>query len=363
MQSHGGVSRYFVELIRELAKLPNVEPLVFAGLHASRLLYQQKHTLGARIVGSHLPFGMRHSRFISAFNSAMFFSYIRKSRPDAYHATYYHEFDTQHLPPLIITVHDMIAELFGGPLTTNDPTIRRKQLCAKAASQIICVSESTCKDFRTIYPDLAAKTTVVHHGSAFHGEASSKRPLEEPYLLYVGQRCSRKNHDLLRSVMPELKWPNLKLVYFGGQPPTRQELAEAAAMKAIYVSGDSDDELATWYKYASALVYPSLYEGFGMPPLEAMQAGCPVVCSNTSSLPEVVGDAGLLLDPTDIALWVASITKLLSDQLLRNDLIQRGKERARQFTWSACAQSCASIYASAIRNTVQMDASSIRSAL
>jgi glycosyltransferase involved in cell wall biosynthesis len=349
MQSHGGVSRYFIELIRELAKLPDVKPLVFAGLHASRILVQQKHTLGARVVGFRLPFGVGHSPILSLFNSVLFSLHIRKTQPDAYHATYYHHFDTKYRPPLIITVHDMIAEIFGGALGPRDPTIGRKRLCAEAASKIICVSESTRRDFSKIYPDLAGKATVVHHGSAFHGEPSSERPLEEPYLLYVGQRCCRKNNDLLRSVMPRLQSPRPKLVYFGGQPASRRELMDAPVTNAIYVSGDSDDDLATWYRHASMLVYPSLYEGFGMPPLEAMQAGCPVVCSNTSSLPEVVGDAGFLLDPADVALWATSIDHIRSDRLLRESLVGKGKERARQFSWRACAQSCAQIYASAVR--------------
>jgi glycosyltransferase involved in cell wall biosynthesis len=352
MQRHGGVSRYFVELIRELARLPNIQPIVFAGMHASRLLHSQQHSLGARVIGMCLPLGIRHNRFLSLCNKVMFSRYINSIRPDIYHATYYHKADTKYGCPLVITVHDMIAELFPSSENAKDPTIQRKRLSAQSASKIICVSESTRRDFTGLHPDLAGKATVVHHGSSFAGNARSTPPIPESYLLYVGQRCARKNSDLLKSVMLQLGRPQLKLVFFGGQPPSRAELATAAAMNAIYVPGQSDDDLATWYKHASALLYPSHYEGFGMPPLEAMLMGCPVICSNTSSLPEVVGDAGLLLDPNNCESWPAAIASLLSNDLLRKTLALKGKERARLFTWAACAKKSASVYASALNDTV-----------
>jgi glycosyltransferase involved in cell wall biosynthesis len=352
MQSHGGVSRYFVELIRELARLPDVQPIVFAGMHASQLLHKEQHSLGARVVGMRLPLGIRHNRFLSLCNSIMFSHYIKNLQPDIYHATYYHESDTRHQFPLIITIHDMIAELFPRSGGANDPTTPRKRLSAQSAAKIICVSESTRRDFASIYPELAGKATVVHHGSSFAGRAHSTPLIKEPYLLYVGQRCARKNSDLLKSVMPQMRSPDLKLVFFGGQPPSRAELATAAAMNAIYVPGQSDNDLATWYKHASALLYPSHYEGFGMPPLEAMLMGCPIICSNTSSLPEVVGDAGLLLDPNNCESWTAAIASLLSNDLLRKTLALKGKERARLFTWTACAKKSASVYASALNDTV-----------
>lgn len=351
MQSHGGVSRYFVELIRELARLPDMQPTVFAGMHASQLLHNEKHNLGARVIGVRLPLGIGHNRFLSMCNSIMFSHYINSIRPDIYHATYYHGADTRHRFPLIITVHDMIAELFPSSGSAHDPTIRRKRQSAQSASKIICVSESTRRDLISIYPEWAGKATVVHHGSSFAGRARSTPLINGPYLLYVGQRCARKNSDLLKSVMPQISSPNLKLVFFGGQPPSRAELATAAANKAIYVAGQSDDDLATWYKHAVALVYPSHYEGFGMPPLEAMSIGCPVISSNTSSLPEVVGAAGMLLDPNSSELWATSIARLLSDNLLRKTLISEGKDRARHFAWSACARNCARVYASALHDT------------
>jgi len=116
-----------------------------------------------------------------------------------------------------------------------------------------------------------------------------------------------------------------------------RELSQAERQQA-------DDDLATWYRHAVALVYPSRYEGFGMPLLEAMQSGCPVLASNASSLPEVVGDAGLLLDPGQPDDWASAIGQLVADPALRHKLSAAGQNWAREFTWTRCAGQVAAIY-------------------
>jgi glycosyltransferase involved in cell wall biosynthesis len=109
------------------------------------------------------------------------------------------------------------------------------------------------------------------------------------------------------------------------------------------VSGD-DNLLAGFYKAAKALVYPSLYEGFGIPPLEAMSFDCPVVCSNVSSIPEVVGDAGLMFDPYDIQSIKSALEKIVIDETLREDLINRGRARIKKFSWERCARETLDVY-------------------
>jgi glycosyltransferase involved in cell wall biosynthesis len=138
------------------------------------------------------------------------------------------------------------------------------------------------------------------------------------------------------------------LVVFGGNPFGTGELSRIRHLglsesNVKHISG-SNKVLASLYKRASAFVYPSFYEGFGIPPLEAMSFDCPVACSNTSSLPEVVGDAALLFDPEDTDAIRTSIENVLTSPEIRATLISRGRERIKRFSWDRCASETVKIY-------------------
>ena len=188
------------------------------------------------------------------------------------------------------------------------------------------------------------------------GIASASEPLQEietttqPFLLYVGLREGYKNFEgLLRaySASPTLK-NGYDLVCFGGGPfnHTECDIIDSLGLNANSVrhASGNDDKLASYYRAARAFVFPSLYEGFGIPPLEAMHYGCPVACSNTSSIPEVVGDAGLYFDPHDLESVKFTLQKIVSDDQLRKDLITSGNERIKQFSWKKCAEETLAIY-------------------
>jgi glycosyltransferase involved in cell wall biosynthesis len=343
MQPVGGVSRYFTELIRALHATGSIEPVIFAGLHSSNLLASLRE-LGFRVPGLRLPFRPYPQRAFSLINNLALKRFAGSVHSDIYHATYYHPVDTTLGRPLVMTVHDMIAELYTLSATVVDPTPARKLASAEAAARIICVSGNTEKDLLNLYPRLAGKTTVVHHGSSFPGDPRLMAPLASPYLLYVGQRGGYKNASLLYEVLRNPLCRDLQLVFVGGRAPTPSELAHGLGSRITFIPRCSDDDLAAWYRHAIALVYPSRYEGFGMPPLEAMQLGCPVLASNASSLPEVVGDAGLLLDPSQSDDWVSAIGQLVADPTLRHKLSAAGQRRAREFTWTRCAGQVAAIY-------------------
>jgi len=343
MQPVGGVSRYFTELIRALHATGSIEPVIFAGLHSSNLLASLRE-LGVRVTGLRLPFRPYPQRAFSLINNLALKRFAGSVHSDIYHATYYHPVDTTLGRPLVMTVHDMIAELYTLSATVVDPTPARKLASAEAAARIICVSGNTEKDLLNLYPRLAGKTTVVHHGSSFPGDPRLMAPLASPYLLYVGQRGGYKNASLLYEVLRNPLCRDLQLVFVGGRAPTPSELAHGLGSRITFIPRCSDDDLAAWYRHAIALVYPSRYEGFGMPPLEAMQLGCPVLASNASSLPEVVGDAGLLLDPSQSDDWVSAIGQLVADPTLRHKLSAAGQRRAREFTWTRCAGQVAAIY-------------------
>jgi glycosyltransferase involved in cell wall biosynthesis len=170
-----------------------------------------------------------------------------------------------------------------------------------------------------------------------------------PYLLFVGERGGYKNFSQLLAAFHQATDVNIDhdIVAFGGGAKTAAEATEIARLgftrKVHFLHGD-DSALSEAYAHATALVYPSRYEGFGLPPVEAMHSGCPVVCSNASSIPEIVGEAGLYFDPLSVDELANALVQIVGSQSLRSTLSQKGQIRAAQFTWQSCAQRTLAVY-------------------
>jgi glycosyltransferase involved in cell wall biosynthesis len=266
------------------------------------------------------------------------------------HETYFSGDDYRPLnAKRVLTVYDMIPEKyansFEGSLGTSNP----KKISAQRADHIICISESTRKDLIDICQIPREKTSVIYLGvddifSSISQKIDLQLNLPRNFLLYVGKRDGYKNFDrFLRAFSASISIKrDCSIVCFGGGVFTAAELAMANAsglrsgQLTHYAGGD--DLLATIYREADALVYPSLYEGFGLPPLEAMASGCPVICSNTSSLPEVVGDAGEYFDPLSKESMMEAMEGVLSSHKRRDDLIAKGFLQASKFSWEKCAK-------------------------
>jgi glycosyltransferase involved in cell wall biosynthesis len=250
----------------------------------------------------------------------------------------------------------LIYEILGDELPETTLLKSQRQKDLSIADVVICVSENTKRDLLKYYEVDENKIHVVHHGyNALEVTANSrlnwKKRVRGKYLLYVGKRGSYKNFITLA-----LAWKNscflnrgVSLVCFGGGPFTQEESDEYKKKRVdlnevIHVSGD-DGTLASLYEQAEIFVYPSKYEGFGFPPLEAMSRKCPVVCSNTSCIPEVVGDAGLYFDPGSHEDLGATLEKLFESEPLRKALIEKGSRRLSAFTWKKCALNTVRAYA------------------
>jgi glycosyltransferase involved in cell wall biosynthesis len=198
------------------------------------------------------------------------------------------------------------------------------------------------------------KISVIHLGYTLR-EGLSKRKLnigDKPYILYVGQRYTYKNFSRLLqaySNSPRLK-KAFKLVCFGGARFSNDEINQIKKLnlKAEDIAhfNGNDNILRTLYANATAFVFPSLYEGFGIPPLEAMSFKCPVVCSNKSSLPEVAGDAAEYFDPYNIEEMMLSIESVIFSTEKRNDLIEKGLKRIKLFSWEKCTEQTLEVYSS-----------------
>ncbi len=290
----------------------------------------------------------------------------RRAGADLLHAPHY------TLPllwsgPAVVTIHDLIHVRYPQFFPAGAAAYARvvASLAARRARVVIADSEHTRRDIVELLGVPESKVRVIPLGVA---EKFGPRPradieafrrqrnLPADYLLYVGARRRHKNLELLLralAAMPAGQRPPLVLSGTPWQPD--QELARLAASldiaSAVHFAGEpADDEtLALLYSGATLYVHPSLSEGFGLPPLEAMACGVPVLSSNGGSLPEAVGDAADVLEPRDPERWAAAITTLLPDSVRRVSLAQRGRERARAFTWQKTAAATLAAYADALR--------------
>jgi glycosyltransferase involved in cell wall biosynthesis len=259
--------------------------------------------------------------------------------------------------PFIITVHDLIRSCFGfaKETITERLLLRLDRRGIKQARHIIAVSHNTRNDLIKYLEIPGEKISVVYNGVDHNiFKPYNVRLLDKPYILYVGSERPRKNLGRLLEAFAKLKseFPELKLVKIGiagRSEKYRREVLRRVnslgiASDVIFAEYISELELAHYYSSACLLAYPSLYEGFGLPPLEAMACGCPVVTSNTSSLPEVVGEAGILINPYDTDSLVKAIKRVLTDARLREDMVRKGLAQAKRFSWEKAARETQEVY-------------------
>jgi glycosyltransferase involved in cell wall biosynthesis len=350
-QRYGGVSRYFVELARSLNGLNNTEATIFAPYHINGYLNncQYVHPLSFQF-----DFPSRGQRFRPGLIAPLFSLFSRIGKPSIVHKTYYgaNSAPRNTRPPAIVTtVHDMIYEKFPAKFEQGREVIRHKLRAMQEADRIICVSQNTRRDLIEHYPFLEQKIDVVYHGvSSVVAEPSGSQAFPEPYLLFVGVRAGYKNFgNLLRALgtSPFLK-STFSLVCFGGGAFTDDELAlcEKVGFPAdhLYQISGSDELLARAYHQATALVFPSSYEGFGMPLTEAMIQSCPILCSSASCFPEICMDAAAYFDPEDVDSIRICLEKTLGDSDELQRLALAARVRSEVFSWDKCAQQTAKVY-------------------
>jgi glycosyltransferase involved in cell wall biosynthesis len=245
----------------------------------------------------------------------------------------------------------MIHELFADETLGARQTTRAKRAAVNRADHVICISETTRQDLVNLFGVDPARTSVVHLGFSLTAEPKTPEvnpSKQRPTLLYVGHRTGYKNFaTLLQAYGNSSTLREFALIAFGGHPPLPDERAEmerlGVADRVRFESG-SDRELAAHYRAATAFIYPSKYEGFGIPPLEAMSYGCPVVCSNAGSIPEVVGEAGIYFDPNNPEELRTALERVATTQNVQADLRARGYARLAEFSWDKCAAETARIY-------------------
>jgi glycosyltransferase involved in cell wall biosynthesis len=247
----------------------------------------------------------------------------------------------------------MIHERYPGSFAADDPTARMKALAVHRADHIFCISESTRRDLletHQLSEDRVSVTYLGYDTLPISGSGAIGLVGSMPYLLYVGGRHGYKNFEGLVRAFASSGWlrSNLRIICFGSTGFSQAERTLIASLGLpefqVIQLGGGDDLLGALYKNAAAFVYPSKYEGFGIPPLEAMSLDCPVICSNVSSIPEVVGEAGEYFDPHNVESIRASIERVLQSPTRQQELIVQGRFRRELFSWRRCAQETLKIY-------------------
>jgi len=355
LQKYGGISRYICSLAQSLSGIPDVNVKVIAPLHHN--YYLRKPLMKKIAWGIWVPSVNRTHRFVNYLSKLVADLFIRVLSPQVVHETYFSSIGSACLgEKRVVTVYDMIHEKFPDSFLNSHLTTELKRQTFKRADHIICISENTRKDLIDIFDIEEKKTSVVYLGCDFLEPKASVNPKFElvvttkPYLLFVGSRGGYKNAEKLITAYAQSEYlsKNYLLVFFGGGSFNDNENSHVSNLgldeeKIIQIDGD-DGDLAYMYKMAAVFVYPSLYEGFGIPPLEAMSLACPVACSNTSSIPEVVGDAAELFSPDNTDEIIHSIMNIVSSNERKVDLVRKGLERCKLFSWDRCAKETHNIY-------------------
>ena len=344
----GGISRYFIELLRQLPS-HGVQPIlrtpftfnqhlsatkgeVFGGCALSPWLYNSVTERMVRLL----------TRWSDDWSALTCYC-------DLFHETYYRPY-RGCMRPRAITIHDMTPELFPEYFPLGTPH-KGKTEAVLTASLILCVSECTRRDLMRLIPGLQSRIEVVHHGvdADFFRKRARRATSDDGSVLFVGERGGYKNFGAFAEAGAQLlvERPDLSVVVVGAKAlrgDEREPFVRKGVNGRVHYRRVTDDQLPEYYARAMVFVFPSRYEGFGLPVLEAFASGCPVVVSNTSSFPEVAGDAAGYFDPDTVESILEALRRVTGDRHLRDDLRERGLRRARDFSWQETARRTAEAY-------------------
>jgi glycosyltransferase involved in cell wall biosynthesis len=344
----GGITNFFDHLI---SRVSQQHTCLLTTSRPSDL----PHPSGTHLKTVRYDLRVRPRRLNPLLERAYFDLRARQFRPSLIHYTYYSDSPNWHSKlPLICTAYDMITEKWSEQLDPDGIQNRSKLRCFERAAAISCISESTRNDLLELYPHLEPKVSVIYLAGDLKSQPRNPRiscigDSASSYLLYVGGRGSYKNFTRLllafARIAPQYSWIRLKVV---GAPFEAHEidLIDSLGLRARIDSCHdiADSELYSLYSKALAFVYPSLYEGFGLPLLEAMALNSPVLAAHVSSIPEVAGDAALLFNPWSVGAIYDAIVQIIRQPELREELIVKGRRRIRDFSWEKTAAQYLDLY-------------------
>ncbi|MFA4849415.1 MAG: glycosyltransferase family 1 protein [Methanoregula sp.] len=355
LQKYGGISRYFYELYSHLLTIDTIHPeisvLYSENSYYQELFHQKLLLPDQKTLGKYLNFGKNIVIYkINEYNCK---KQIRSGNFDILHPTYYNPYFQKKLKtqPYVLTVYDMIHELFPDMFKRRDNTAIQKKSVIECAAKIIAISDNTKFDIIRFYDIDPKKIEVIPLATSLQKHTpDSSLNLPQKYILFVGSRGAYKNFTFfinsVSSLLSEKK--ELCLICAGGGVFSDDELRMLNALKikkkVIHYTIANDSILSQLYRKAILFVFPSLYEGFGIPMLEAFSCGCPVAASNCSSLPEVGGDAAIYFDPNNSDSIKKIVEDIVQNNTLQDSLRIRGYQRLKLFSWEKTAMDTKKVY-------------------
>jgi glycosyltransferase involved in cell wall biosynthesis len=358
-----GIAQYVFALVRALS--------AYAGDHQIRLYVLKEDRPLFRFADPRIEQVEVDERFRPAVKNILWHQQLLPGlltewKADVLHVPSYRRLLWRHPCPLVATIHDLapfrIADKYDWKRMFYGKVVVRR--LAWRQNAIMAISESTANDITTFFGIPRTRLDVVYNGidhERFHPLSApetdrpvvEKNRLHQPYILYVSRlEHPAKNHVRLIQAFERFKettgspWQ----LAFGGSDWHGAEFVHAAVEASRYKADIRllgfvpDADLPALYRQASAMAYPSLYEGFGFPPVEAMACGCPVISSTRGSLGEVVGDAALTIDPENVDEMASGLCRIASDDVLRNHLRTAGLSNAKRFNWTNTASRCMAVY-------------------
>lgn len=334
LQKSGGVSVYWYELLKRIVNENNNISFFEENIFCQNIFRQKLDIPKEKIVTntSYLPLSIKRYLPLNINNSKL-------NHESIFHSSYYRT--SYGVKKQVVTVHDFIYEYFSSGLPKIIHTNQKRNAIAKA-DVVICISKNTRNDLLKLYPVFSGKRIeVIYNGvsEAFY----PKYERQENTILYVGDRADYKNFPFVVEVVHQLK--NYQLIIVGSPLNIKEKKLLELKLKGNYkiYSYICEEKLNELYNQATCLVYPSSYEGFGIPVVEAMRTGCPVIALNNSSLPEVCGETGIMLDELSVSKFIEQI-KYVQKNI--NVVTEANLIQSQKFSWSKCFDETNEIYKS-----------------
>lgn len=336
LQSSGGISTYWYELTNRMLQAEGVCLNFYEPNQQTANILRNKLSIAQHDIIKRPTFLPFVERFVKL---------PKYAEPHIFHSSYFRMPIKTPATTIVTTIHDFTHEkYYHGPRLWIHKYL--KSLAIRSSDSIIAVSQYTKNDLLDRYPDIPdSRVKVIYHGASadFKPLKEKNGPIDHPFFLFVGSREQYKNFEFAVDLTATFKDFHLYIV---GQPLNSQEhqlLQKKLGQRFLVWPNTTNTQLNTLYNTAFCLLYPSANEGFGIPILEAMQAGCPFIALRASAIPEVAGKAGVLLQTLSIEEGKSAIATFEQD---REEMVKIGFEQAKKFSWDSCFKETLSLYSS-----------------